>query len=377
MDMNPRALLKVLLPGLLPLLAFVIAEGLFGEVVGLIVGLAVGGSEFVHSLATTRKADPFVVADTLLLAIAGGLSLLLKNEVFFKLKPAVIEATLGAALAVLLLLPPSYLKGWMASQLRGISLPDSAMPAMKKGLTLMLIVLVLHGGLTVWAAVALSNAAWGFISGGLLYILFGLVAAVQFFAARRSTRSARTTRRGGEHLPVVDETGRVQEVVPAQECHQGPGRLHPAVHLLIVDSAGRLFLRRRVASLGREPGRWESALDVHVRPDETIETALARELGGQLGIVLPPPDSQEGFPLPLLRYRWEDEVESELVFAFLLRHTGPFALRRNGVEEGRFWTPEEIRLNRGRDVFTSRLEMEINLTVKIAGSSVPSSSLVQ
>jgi intracellular septation protein A len=182
--MNIRALLKTLLPGLLPLLVFVAADALFGEMVGLAVGLGVGIAEFIYTLAKNRTADPFVAADTILLAVAGGLSLLLRNEIFFKLKPAVIEAVLAVSLAVLLVLPPSVLKGWLSRQIRGIALPDSSLPVMKRSLTLMLGVLVVHVALTVWAAISLSSAAWGFISGGLLYILFGVVVLAQFLSVR-------------------------------------------------------------------------------------------------------------------------------------------------------------------------------------------------
>jgi intracellular septation protein A len=187
---NIRVLLKALLPGLLPLLVFVAADAIFGEVVGLVVGLGVGIAEFVYTLVKNRRADPFVAADTILLATAGGLSLLLRNEIFFKLKPAVIEAVLAVALAVLLVLPLSVLKGWVSSQLRGITLPDSTLPVMKRSLTLMLGVLAGHAGLTAWAAFSLSTAAWGFISGGLLYILFAVVVLAQFLSAKIRARAA-------------------------------------------------------------------------------------------------------------------------------------------------------------------------------------------
>jgi intracellular septation protein A len=188
---NAPRVLKALLPGLLPLLVFVAADALFGEVAGLSVGLAVGIGEFLYTLARRRRADPFVAADTLLLAVAGGLSLLLRNEIFFKLKPAVIEAVLAVSLAVLLVLPPPVLRGWLESQLRGISLPESSLPAMKRSLGLMLAVLAAHAGLTAWAAASFSTAAWGFISGGLLYFLFGALVLGQLLRAWIRRRQAR------------------------------------------------------------------------------------------------------------------------------------------------------------------------------------------
>ncbi|HEY9595473.1 MAG TPA: NUDIX domain-containing protein [Spirochaetia bacterium] len=355
--MSLKTLLKALLPGLVPLLVYVAAEALFGEVVGLITGLGVGVVEFVVSLIRTRRADPFIAADTLLLAVASGLSLLLRNDLFIKLKPVVIEGVLAAGLAVLLALPPSYMRGWLASQIRGIPIPDSALPMMKKSLVAMVGVLVLHVGLTVWAALVLPTAWWGFISGGLLYILFGALVLAQILSVRLKARASRRV----EILPVIDDTGKVLETLPVTACHQGPGKLHPAVHLFITDGAGRLYLLKRA-------GLWGSPLSVHVRAGETVEDAMARELGRQLGIVLPPPGAKGAEAQPLLRYRWEDAMESELVFSFLLRHTGPFNPDPSTVEEGRFWDRRQISEGMGKSVFSPRLEFELTLIDRMATS---------
>jgi intracellular septation protein A/isopentenyldiphosphate isomerase len=360
--MDFRSLLKALLPGLIPLLVFVAAESMFGEVVGLAVGLAVGIGEFLYSLIKSRRADPFVAVDTLLLAIAGGLSLLLRNEIFFKLKPALIEAVLAIALAVLLVLPSSVLKGWLSSQLRGIALPDSSLPLVKRSLIGMLAVLVVHVGLTVWAAVSLSSAAWGFISGGLLYILFGAVVIAQFLSVRVKTRAGRRV----EMLPHIDDTGRIIEALPAAQFHAGPGKLHPAVHLLITDGAGGLYLRRPVTTAGPASAAWDSALSAHVRSGEAVEATLAREMGRELGILLPPPGSRENTAQPLLRYKWEDAAESEIVISFILSSRGPFALDRTRSEEGRFWTRDQVREAMGKGVFTPKLEFELTLVEKMA-----------
>jgi hypothetical protein len=70
-----------------------------------------------------------------------------------------------------------------------VEVPDAALPAMKRSLALMLCALALHVALTVCAALALSTAAWGFISGTLLYMLFGGVALWQFVGSRLAARA--------------------------------------------------------------------------------------------------------------------------------------------------------------------------------------------
>jgi intracellular septation protein A len=355
---NLRTLLRALLPGLAPILVFIAADAIFGEVVGLVVGLATGVAEFVYTLFRQRRADPFVAADTALLAVAGGLSLLLKNDMFFKMKPAVIEGVLAASLGVLLLMPSAVLKGWLGSQLRGITFPDSTLPVMRRSLALVTLALVAHAGLTVWAALAFSTAAWGFISGGLLYILFGAVVLGQVIAARVSAHRRKSADGPETPLPVIDDEGKVLRVAPAAECHQGPGALHPRVHLLVTDdlSTGALFLLKTPG-----PGdRWEQSLSFHVRADQALESAVALELGRQLGIGLLPAGAKEGVPRLAAKYRHDDQSESEMIFFFLLVHRSPRAAG------GRFWRPEEIRTARGKDIFVATLERELDILSMLA-----------
>jgi intracellular septation protein A len=364
--MNLRTLLRALLPGLAPILVYVAADAIFGEVVGLVVGLATGVAEFIYTLVRQRRADPFVAADTALLAVAGGLSLLLKNDMFFKLKPAVIEGVLAASLGVLLLMPPAVLKGWLGSQLRGITFPDSTLPFMKRSLALMTLALVAHAGLTVWAALALSTAAWGFISGGLLYILFGAVALGQFIAARVSAHRRRSAAGPGSPLPVIDETGKVLRVAAAAECHQGPGTLHPRVHLLVTDGlgTGALYLRPAASPAGGTSGAmtWEQSMSFHVHADRTLESALALEMGRQLGIAFLPGGAKEDGPRLAAKYRRDDQSESEMIFFFLLVHGSPRAAG------GRFWTAEEIRQARGKGIFVDTLERDLDILSMLARS---------
>lgn len=360
--MNPMTLLKSLLPGLLPLIVFVGAEAIFGETVGLIVGVAVGVGEFVVTLARERRPDPFVAADTLLLAAAGGLSLLLHDEIFFKLKPAIIELVLGVGMGLLLVLPPEYLRGYIGRQLRGIEINDAALPAMRRSLGLMLVALGIHIGLTIWAAVVLSTALWGFISGGLLYILFGLFAGVPFalqLLARRRESRARLS--GEEILPIVDESGAVIGQAPRSACHRGPGMLHPVVHLQIGDGEGRLLLQKRSATKLVQPGAWDSAVGGHVSADEDLRAALGRELREELGVTALALEAAGAKIEPLLRYRWDTEIESELVFSFVLVYRGPFAPSPEEVSEARFWDQAEIRANLGKGVFTPNFEHELKM----------------
>jgi isopentenyldiphosphate isomerase/intracellular septation protein A len=354
-------LLKSLLPGLLPLIIFVGADALFGETIGLLVGIGTGLVEFVYTLIRQRKADPFVAGDTILLAVAGGLSVFLDDAIFFMLKPAIIELVLAAAMAAMLALPPSYLKGYIGRQLRGVEIPDAALPKMKKSLGIMTVVIVLHAGLTVYAAFAMSKPAWGFISGGLLYVIFAVYALGTFVAARLAARRAKAASTADEVLPLVDEEGKVLAFATRRECHSGPGKLHPVVHLQVVDGRGSIYLQKRAEDKDVQPGKWDSSVGGHVSMGEDLDTALARELREELGVTMLTLESSGARVDPILRYRWDSEVESELVFSFIVVYGGPFTPDPKEISEGRFWSFAEIRENLGKGLFTPNFEHEFLL----------------
>ncbi len=360
--MSPLPLLKALLPGLAPLFVFVAADALFGETVGLLVGVGVGIGEFLYSLAKERKADPFVAADTLLLAAMGAISLALHDQIFFRLKPAAVEFILLAGMAALLFLPSDYLRRYVSRQVRGVAIPDAALPAMRRSLVLVVVLLACHVALTLYAAFALSAAAWGFISGGLLYILFGALALAQFGRAALARRRARMeAENGGEILPLVDEEGKVLGTARRSDVHKGPGKLHPVVHLQVLDGRGSMYLQKRSMAKLIQPGKWDSAVGGHVAAGEDLDDALGREMREEIGVTKLALEASGARIEPILRYRWDCEAESELVFSFVVTYGGPFSHDGKEVEEGRFWSFAEIRDNLGRGVFTPNFEHEFAL----------------
>ena len=68
-------------------------------------------------------------------------------------------------------------------------------------------VLTLHAALVIWAALAWSTAAWGFVSGALLYVLFGVLALVQLIAAKLKARTARLAGSGAGQSGAAKDTG--------------------------------------------------------------------------------------------------------------------------------------------------------------------------
>ncbi len=357
-------MLKSLLPGLLPLIVYVAAVSFLGEAIGLAVGVGVGVVEFAVILIRDRKPDPFVAADTLLLVLVGAVSILSGNDLFFKLKPAFVELVFASSFALFLVLPPTYLRSWMERQLRGIEMPAAAIPAMRKSLIAMLAALGFHALLTVWAALFLSAAAWGFISGVLLYLLFGAVVLGEFVAARwkgRKLRSDLGASKGERLLPVVDGDGAVVGQAPERICHAGEGVLHPALRLMAVDGRGAVYLRRHAAG-----GAWDATLTRHVELGEDLAAALSRGIRESLGVAPLTLEAGGSSPQGALRYRRDEDGQSELVFVFYLPYGGPFALSADEGSEGRFFLPSDLEAAGGRGEIAPRFLREYSMIVHAA-----------
>lgn len=181
-------LLKKMIPGLAPLLGYVIADLLWGKSVSFYVGTGLGLLGFVYKLAKERKPDWVLLGDTILLAILGGISLYAYSELFVRLKPAIIEGILAIGLLVVTLVPSKTLGRWVTRLLDGYPLDDRTMTSFRSSLRMLTAVFWLHVALTIWAAFAASTPVWRFVSGGLLYIIFGIALLFEWLAARRKSR---------------------------------------------------------------------------------------------------------------------------------------------------------------------------------------------
>jgi len=64
-----------------------------------------------------------------------------------------------------------------------------------------------------------------------------------------------------------------------------------------------------------------------------------------------------------------------MVFSFSMNYSGPFSPDPSEVEEGRFWSVQEIRDNIGKGVFTPNLEHELGLIHFAFNESFPPVSM--
>ena len=156
---------------------------------------------------------------------------------------------------------------------------------------------------------------------------------------------------GDEIFDLVDEIGQKVGQATRRECHSNPALMHQAVHVLVFDDEGRLFLQKRSRKKDIQPGRWDTSVGGHMQPGENPEQAALREAKEELGIS----SAQLAF---LYQYVWRSSVETELVRTFKTVYEGPFRICADEIETARFWTIDEIKASLGRGIFTPNFEFE-------------------
>ena len=155
-----------------------------------------------------------------------------------------------------------------------------------------------------------------------------------------------------EIFPIVNENGEVVGKATRKECHSGSMLLHPVVHLHIFDNQGRLYLQKRSMDKDIQPGKWDTAVGGHLDLGESVEEALLREAREELSFT--------GFtPKPLFRYVFQSSRERELVNAFhTVTSRTSFTHDPVEVDDGRFWTMEEINDAMSKGILTPNFESE-------------------
>ncbi|HOW32651.1 MAG TPA: NUDIX domain-containing protein, partial [Bacteroidales bacterium] len=141
---------------------------------------------------------------------------------------------------------------------------------------------------------------------------------------------------------------------PRKLCHKGKGMLHPVVHLHVINNKNQIYLQKRPLYKKIQPGKWDTSVGGHISYGETVEQALMREAYEEIGL--------KDFKFQAIaRYRWDTDIESELSFSFVTQHDGPFTINPAEVDEGRFWSYNEIEQSLGKDIFTQNFEKEFSI----------------
>ena len=355
--MSKSELLKKLLPGFIPLFVFIAVDGIWGTRAGLVAALVIGVAEMVWIWIKEKRFDRFVLVDTGLLMALGSVSIALDNDLFFKLKPGLIELILCAVLGVSAFSKLNIIGLMTKRYMKDMEMNEQQVAQFRKTMQLMFFVFLFHTILVFYSAFYLSNEAWAFISGGLFYILFAVVFGYEFVKQKIKLRKQAVIPDDEEWLPLVNEQGEIIGKAPRSACHRGEKLLHPVVHLHVFNNQKHVYLQKRPMNKLVQPGKWDTAVGGHISVGETLETALKREAFEEIGLTQ--------FSAKLVKtYRWDSELESELVYVFTTHDFKSIHLHSDEVVEGRFWSPKQIESTIGKGIFTQNFEYEYQLLRK-------------
>jgi isopentenyl-diphosphate delta-isomerase type 1 len=138
-----------------------------------------------------------------------------------------------------------------------------------------------------------------------------------------------------EIFDVVNERDEVIDRQPRSEVHR-LGLNHRAVHILVFNSRGEVFLQKRSMKKDRHPGVWDSSASGHVDSGEDYDASAVRELREEIGLQVDKP-LQRLFKIPACA-----ETEQEFVWVYRCESEGPFTLNAEEIERGDWFSTERV-----------------------------------
>ncbi|WP_167608079.1 NUDIX domain-containing protein [Maribellus sediminis] len=348
--MNRAKLLKQLLPGFIPLFVFIAADEIWGTKIGLFVAVGFGIAEMIWIGIRERRFEKFVLFDTLLLVVLGAVSIILDNDIFFKIKPGLIELILIAVLGVSAFSSMNIIGMMGQRYMKGVEFNEAQERQLKRSLKILFYIFAAHTVLVFYSAFYMSKEAWAFVSGGLFYLIFAGYFAIEMLRQRKQKKKFSKE----EWVPLVDEQGKVTGRAPRSQVHNGSKLLHPVVHLHVLNKNGAVLLQKRPINKLIQPGKWDTAVGGHISAGETLEQALKKEAFEEIGL--------KDFTARLQKvYKWESEVEAELVYMFTTHDSKNIGIQSDEVDELRFWTKKQLESNIRTGIFTPNFEHEVEL----------------
>jgi intracellular septation protein A len=181
---------RLLLLQLIPLLVFLAVDA-FVQNPSWAIGAALGAVAFqaAWTFARERRFDRLILLDVALIGGLGAVSLISRNDLFFKLKPAIMEGVMVPYLAVLALGGERVLGGYLRRYSAATTIPPPALALMRRLLLLMAALVLVHAGLVTWAAVFTSRRTWGALSGPGFYVMLLPVAGWVLWRRAKMRRS--------------------------------------------------------------------------------------------------------------------------------------------------------------------------------------------
>jgi 16S rRNA (adenine1518-N6/adenine1519-N6)-dimethyltransferase len=136
-----------------------------------------------------------------------------------------------------------------------------------------------------------------------------------------------------EQFPVVDENDEVQRYATRAEVH-GNNLRHRAVHILIFNHLGDLYLQQRSRWKDRHPLKWDSSAAGHVTVGENYDETARRELTEELGIDVPLER--------IFRLTASSRTDNEFIWSYRGVVSGDPVPNKCEIEKGVFFAPTVV-----------------------------------
>lgn len=140
---------------------------------------------------------------------------------------------------------------------------------------------------------------------------------------------------GEEIFDVVNERDEVIGRETRREVH-ARGLMHRAVHVLVFNRAGQVFLQKRSLRKDRQPGLWDSSASGHLDSGEDYDACAVRELREEIGLRL------AAAPQRLFKLPASAQTDQEHVWVYRCEAEGPFELQAEEIERGDWFTRREV-----------------------------------
>jgi isopentenyldiphosphate isomerase len=138
-----------------------------------------------------------------------------------------------------------------------------------------------------------------------------------------------------EILDVVNGSDEVIDRRPRHEVHR-LGLKHRAVHVLVFNARGEVFLQKRSMKKDTAAGLWDSSASGHVNSGEDYDPCAMRELREEIGLNVAEP------PPRLFKVDAHPETGWEFCWVYRCENEGPFELNSEEIEYGEWFAPAKI-----------------------------------
>ncbi len=138
-----------------------------------------------------------------------------------------------------------------------------------------------------------------------------------------------------EIFDVVNDRDEVIGQAPRKEVH-ARGLWHRAIHVLVFNSKGDVFLQKRSLLKDTAAGKWDSSSSGHLDTGEDYDACAVRELREEIGLVVPRP------PERLFKIDARKETGWEFCWIYRGESEGPFTLHPEEIEIGDWFAPNVV-----------------------------------